>query len=75
MKKKYTTTTEIWRNGLPVEPGTVLMLSDNEAKYLKHALVEDGVETAPADVVSVTADVPAEDEEAIDTPAASKRRK
>lgn len=45
--KQYTTTKVIWRKGLEVEVGTPLTLSDEEAKYLKHALTEVKDEAAP----------------------------
>ncbi len=38
--KTYTTNTVIWRKGLEVPAGTELVMSDAEAKYIKHALTE-----------------------------------
>lgn len=45
--KQYKTEVVIWRKGLEVPVGTELALSDEEAKYIKHALTEVQDEAAP----------------------------
>lgn len=60
--KQYEVTAEFWRDGLLVEAGTVVSLSDAEAKYLQHALkapeaqvAVEVVEEAPVAEVEVEA--------------------
>lgn len=49
--KQYEVTAVFWRGGLEVPVGTVLSMSDSEAKYLKHALREPQPEAEPAPAV------------------------
>lgn len=58
--KKYKVNMEIWIKGLPQAPGSIVHMTEKQAKYLGHALsLVDFVAEAPK-AVAVDADKPAE---------------
>jgi hypothetical protein len=56
--KLYDVIKDFWRNGVLVEAGSVVTMTENEVKYLKHA-VADQVAKAEAVVAKVEAAVTA----------------